>query len=72
MVRSPVGSLGIRVSSYSWAEEMRIPWGLQTQERGGQKLLPAIGPLLTQVSPQSPLRRAAGARPPHTPSLHLH
>lgn len=43
MVRSPVGSLGIRVSSYSWAEEMRIPWGLQTQERGGQKLLPQLG-----------------------------
>jgi hypothetical protein len=49
-----------------------IPWGLQTQERGGQKHLPAIGPLLTPVSPQSPLRRAAGARPPYPPSLHLH
>lgn len=49
-----------------------IPRDLLTQSQGALGLPPAAGPLLTRVSPQSPLGHAAGALPPHPPSFHLH
>lgn len=49
-----------------------IPRDLLTQSQGELELPPAVGPLLTQVSPQSSLRREAGALPPHAPTFHLY
>lgn len=49
-----------------------IPRDLLTQSQGEQELLPAVGPLLTRVSPQGPLGYAAGALPPHAPTVHFY